>query len=230
LATPVFDSHPRSRTRYLGHDLCPKLQRHAHCDRQKEKLRFFDNDVGRLGHRTTLPERVCRAQASQPAHLTAKKVVDAGATCENIEIETQSAGSFYGVKITNKKQNSLGNPSMRYLMKQKIFAWGDDFTIKDEAGNDAFFVDGRAFSIGKKLSFQDMSGNELAFIRQKLLSLGPSYEISRTRGNKTAAQVSKRWFSLRDTYGVDVAEGEDDVLILASTVVIDMVCHADKEH
>ena len=162
---------------------------------------------------------------------------------------------------------------MRYLMKQKIFAWGDDFTIKDEAGNDAFFVDGRAFSIGKKLSFQDMSGNELAFIRQKLLSLGPSYEISRngevvsmvkkklftlfrcrfsvdvpgpddleaqgsfmdydytfTRGNKTAAQVSKRWFSLRDTYGVDVAEGEDDVLILASTVVIDMVCHADKEH
>jgi uncharacterized protein YxjI len=158
-------------------------------------------------------------------------------------------------------------------MKQRIFAWGDDFTIKDDAGNDAFLVDGRAFSIGHKLSFQDMSGDELAFIRQKLLSWGPSYEISRngervatvtkklftlfrcrfsvdvpgpddleaqgsfldydykfTRGNKTAAEVSKRWFSLRDTYGVDIADGEDDVLILASTVVIDMVCHADKDH
>jgi uncharacterized protein YxjI len=162
---------------------------------------------------------------------------------------------------------------MRYLMKQKIFAWGDDFTIKDDAGNDAFFVDGRAFSIGNKLSFQDMSGHELAFIRQKLLSWGPSYEISRngelvatvtkklftlfrcrfsvdvpgpddleaqgsfidydykfTRGNKTAAEVSKRWFSLRDTYGVDIADGEDDVLLLASTVVIDMVCHGDRKH
>ena len=157
-------------------------------------------------------------------------------------------------------------------MKQKIFAWGDDFTIKDDAGNDMFVVDGRAFSIGKKLSFQDLSGNELVFIRQKLLSWGPTYEISRngelvamvkkkhftlfrckfsvdvpgphdleaqgsfleydykfTRGDRIAAEISKRWFSLRDTYGVDIAEGEDDVLILASTVVIDMVCHDDNE-
>jgi uncharacterized protein YxjI len=160
---------------------------------------------------------------------------------------------------------------MRYLMKQKVFAWGDDFRIKDEAGEDVFFVDGRAFSIGKKLSFQDMSGHELAFIEQKLLSWGPTYEISRdgrhvatvkkkhftlfkakfsidvpgpddleaegsfleynyrfNRGGSTVAEVSKRWFALRDTYGVEVAAGEDDVLILASTVVVDMVCHSDK--
>jgi uncharacterized protein YxjI len=66
---------------------------------------------------------------------------------------------------------------MRYVMKQKIFAWGDDFVIKTEGGQDAFFVDGKAFSIGDKLSFQDMNGKELAFIRQKLLSWGPTYEI-----------------------------------------------------
>ncbi len=161
---------------------------------------------------------------------------------------------------------------MRYLMKQKIFAWGDDFTIKDEAGNDAFFVDGRAFSIGNKLSFQDMAGNELAFIHQRLLSWGPTYEISRngelvatvkkhlftmlrckfsvdvpgpddleaqgsfldydykfTRSSQTVAEVSKKWFSLRDTYGVEIADGEDAVLLLASTVVIDMVCHGDEK-
>ncbi|HEX4604926.1 MAG TPA: hypothetical protein VH724_13085 [Candidatus Angelobacter sp.] len=41
------------------------------------------------------------------------------------------------------------------------------------------------------------------------------------------AKVSKQWFALGDTYGVQTAEGQDDVLILASTVVIDMVCHAD---
>jgi uncharacterized protein YxjI len=162
---------------------------------------------------------------------------------------------------------------MRYLMRQKLFAWGSDFTIKDEGGTDAFFVDGRALSIGKKLSFQDMSGNELAFIDQKLLSWGPIYEIFRggelvatvkkkhftlfrckfsvdvpgpddleaqgsfmeydyefTRGSSVAAEVSKRWFSLRDTYGVDIAAGEDEVVILASTVVIDMVCHDGKDH
>ena len=161
---------------------------------------------------------------------------------------------------------------MRYLMKQKLFCWGDDFSIKNEAGEDAFFVDGKAFSIGDKLSFQDMQKNELAFIRQKLLCWGPTYEITRngelaavvkkhlftflkckftvdvpgpddleaqgsfldmeytfTRAGQVVAEVSKRWFSLTDTYGVEIQEGEDDVLILASTVVIDMVCHGDHK-
>ena len=161
---------------------------------------------------------------------------------------------------------------MRYVMKQKLFSWGDDFRIRNEAGQDVFFVDGRAFSLGDKLSFQDMTGSELAFIRQKLLAWGPTYEISRrgevaavvkkqlftflrcrftvdvpgpddleaqgefldmeyafSRRGQTVAEVPKRWFTWADTYGVDISEGEDDVLILASTVVIDMVCHGDSK-
>ena len=161
---------------------------------------------------------------------------------------------------------------MRYVMKQKLFCWGDDFTIKDESGADRFFVDGKAFSFGDKLSFQDMAGNELAFIRQKLLAWGPTYEIYRdgnlaavvkkhlftlfncrftvdvpgpddpeasgnftdheyqfSRGGGVVATVSKQWFSWTDTYGVEIADGEDAVLILASSVVIDMVCHGDNE-
>jgi len=161
---------------------------------------------------------------------------------------------------------------MRYVMKQKLFCWGDDFTIKNEAGEDVFSVDGKAFSIGDKLSFQDMQRHELAFIRQKLLSWGPTYEITRdgataavvkkhlftlfrckftvdvpgpddleaqgsfldmeytfTRGGLTVAEVSKRWFSWADTYGVDIRQDDDDVLILASTVVIDMACHGDRK-
>lgn len=159
---------------------------------------------------------------------------------------------------------------MRYVLKQKFWAWGDDFHIQDEAGRDCYVVDGRAFSWGDKLSFQDPNGHELAFIRQKLLNWGPTYEIevhgrlvavvkkhlftllrcrftvdvpgpddleaagsfldheyTFERHGQVVAQVSKRWFSWTDTYGVDIAAGEDDVLILASTVVIDMVCHQE---
>jgi uncharacterized protein YxjI len=161
---------------------------------------------------------------------------------------------------------------MRYVMKQKLFSWGDDFLIKDENGRDAFFVDGKAFSLGNQLSFQDMAGNELAFIKQKLFAWGPTYEIYRegqlyaivqkelftffkcrftvdvpgpddleaegdfmdheytfTRRGQRVAEVSKQWFSWTDTYGVDIAEGEDDVLIIASTVVIDMACHDEHK-
>jgi uncharacterized protein YxjI len=161
---------------------------------------------------------------------------------------------------------------MRYVMKQKLFSFGDDFVITDEFGNDAFFVDGKAFSLGDQLSFQDMSGRELAFIKQKLLSWGPTYEIYRDgalaavvkkelftffhctftvdepgpndmvaegdftdheyvlhRGTREVARVSKQWFRWTDTYGVEIDAGEDAALVLASTVVIDMACHADRK-
>ena len=35
---------------------------------------------------------------------------------------------------------------------------------------------------------------------------------------------------ISDTYGVDIQGGEDEVLLLASTVVIDMVCHGDHKN
>ena len=54
-------------------------------------------------------------------------------------------------------------------------------------------------------------------------------EYSFTRGGRQVAEVSKRWFSFGDTYGVDIADSEDQVLILASTVVIEMICHGDHE-
>jgi uncharacterized protein YxjI len=162
---------------------------------------------------------------------------------------------------------------MRYLMKQKLFAFGDDFIVRDDHERDVFLVDGKAFSIGKQLRFLDLQQRELAFIKQRLLAWGPTYEIYRNgelvaevkkelftffrcrftvdvpgpddleaegdfieheyvfhRGDSEVARVSKQWFSWSDTYGVDIRPGEDDVLILASTVVIDMACHPSGRH
>lgn len=162
---------------------------------------------------------------------------------------------------------------MRYVLRQDLLSFGDDFTIKDENGKSCFTVDGRAFTLlREKLSFHDAGGKELAFIREKLIALTPSYEILRdgktaavvkkdlinvfrcgftvdvpgpddleaqgnlldreytfTRGKTVVATVSKRWFAITDTYGVEIADSEDAVLILASAVVIDMICHADAK-
>jgi uncharacterized protein YxjI len=159
----------------------------------------------------------------------------------------------------------------RYVMKQDLISFGDDFTIKNEDGDELYSVDGKAFTLlREKLAFKDRAGTELAFIRERLISLTPSYEILRNgevaavvkkdlinilrvgftvdvpgpddleatgslldheytfkRGSREVAIVSKKWFRLTDTYGVEIADGEDPVLILASAVVIDMICHAD---
>ena len=55
------------------------------------------------------------------------------------------------------------------------------------------------------------------------------HEYKFFRSSGCAATVSKQWFAWTDTYGVEIAEGEDDILILASTVVVDMACHGDQE-
>jgi uncharacterized protein YxjI len=153
---------------------------------------------------------------------------------------------------------------MKYIMRQKLLAWGNDFTIKDENDRDVYFVDGKVLSLRDQLSFQDMQGNEICVIQKKLLAWGPTYEIyhkgalaavvkesiftllghrftvdvpgpddleatgnftnhqySFTRGGREVAWVSEKWFTLADTYGVDISPGQDDALILAATVVIE---------
>jgi uncharacterized protein YxjI len=153
-------------------------------------------------------------------------------------------------------------------MRQKLLSLADNFTIKNEQEQDVFLVKGKVFSFGDKLSFQDLAGNELVFIDQRLLNWSPTYELWKgdellavvkrelfsfihhrftvdvpgpndleaegdfldheytiSRGGSVVATVSKRWFSWADTYGIEIADGEDDVLVLATAVVVDMVCH-----
>jgi uncharacterized protein YxjI len=49
------------------------------------------------------------------------------------------------------------------------------------------------------------------------------HEYKIERGGDTVAEVSKRWFRIRDTYGIEIAPGQDDALILAVTVCIDQM-------
>jgi uncharacterized protein YxjI len=41
------------------------------------------------------------------------------------------------------------------------------------------------------------------------------HEYTVERGGKKIAEVSKRWFRVRETYGIEISPGQDDALILA---------------
>lgn len=53
------------------------------------------------------------------------------------------------------------------------------------------------------------------------------YEVRRE--GTTVAEISKRWFSFRDTYAVDVAPDENVALVLALTVAVDWMGHEEHE-
>ena len=49
------------------------------------------------------------------------------------------------------------------------------------------------------------------------------HEYKIERNGALVAEVSKRWFRVRDTYGIEIGPGQDDALILAVTVCIDQM-------
>ena len=54
------------------------------------------------------------------------------------------------------------------------------------------------------------------------------HEYSIGEGRDKIAEVSKKWFRLRDTYGVEIDPGQDDALILAVCVCIDEMAHPTR--
>ena len=158
---------------------------------------------------------------------------------------------------------------MRFIVRQKVFSFGDNFTIKDETGNEHFIVRGKVFALSDKLRIYNMQGQELFILSKSCFGFCPSipytnqdnlWQLLKTvyvfkprfniwsaygdftiEGNflgmdfsiynngKHVAQVSKRWFSWGDTYGVDIADDENYGFLLALVIVIDQVIH-DNNH
>jgi uncharacterized protein YxjI len=98
------------------------------------------------------------------------------------------------------------------------------------------------------MNIEDASGNTVAEVKKALITPlrdrwtvkirnGPDmnvqgnlldFEYEITSGSDKIAQVSKKWFRVRDTYGVQVAPGQEDAVILAVTVVLDSMAHPGR--
>ncbi len=161
---------------------------------------------------------------------------------------------------------------MKYVVREKMFAVGDDYWIEDEHGRRAFYVDGKVLRVRETLELQDPGGAVLAVIHKKLLSLRDAMTVERdgqtlvtvkkkrlallhdvyraelasgeeleVRGDlidkeydieyegERLARISRRWFSLRDSYAIDVErEDADPAMLIAIAVCVDRL--VEKEH
>lgn len=89
---------------------------------------------------------------------------------------------------------------MNLYVKQKVFSWGDRFTVYDENGNERYGVQGEVFSWGKKLHLFDLAGIECAFVHQKLFSFLPRFFISRNGAD--VAEVVREFTFFHPEYTV----------------------------
>ena len=93
-------------------------------------------------------------------------------------------------------------------------------TMEIERGDDTVATIKKALITPLRERFSiEVSGGE--DMEAKGIITDHEYKIE--RGGDKAAEVSKRWFRVRDTYGIEIAPGQDDALILAVTVCIDQM-------
>lgn len=90
---------------------------------------------------------------------------------------------------------------MKLYMKQKVFSLRDRFYIKDEFGNDRYYVEGEFFTIGRKLHLYDINGNELAFIQQKVLTFLPRFFVY--MNGREVAEIVKEFTFLKPKYTIN---------------------------
>jgi len=89
---------------------------------------------------------------------------------------------------------------MKLYIKERVFSWGDQFTVKDAWGEDRYVVKGEVFSWGKKLHVYDMQGREAALIKQELFTFLPRYQV--ICGGREVAQIKKEFSFLFPRYSI----------------------------
>ena len=88
----------------------------------------------------------------------------------------------------------------KLYIKQKVFSWGDSFTVKNEYGEDLYRVKGEVLSLGKKLHIYDSADRELALIRQKVMTFLPRYFID--IDGQQAAEVVREMSFFKPRYSI----------------------------
>ncbi len=102
---------------------------------------------------------------------------------------------------------------MKLYIKEKVFSWGDKFTVKDEAGRDKYVVEGEVFSWGKKLHVYDMNGCEIAFIKQEVWSWMPRFYVF--CGDRQVAEIKKEFTFFFPKYSIEGLGWEIDGQFMA---------------
>ena len=107
-----------------------------------------------------------------------------------------------------------------YKIQKKVLHIRDTMEIERDGDTVATIKKALITPLRDRFSIELNQGGELS---AKGNIVDHEFEIERD-GHKVA-EISKRWLRVRDAYGIEVAPGQDDALILAVTVCIDQMSH-----
>ena len=132
----------------------------------------------------------------------------------------------------------------RFKVNGKMLRVRDTLIFEDLNGAELVHLQSKAISIRDKMKIERVNGPSGVLTKDLLNVLGDDFalklddgrelhlkgnfldhEYSFYEGKNKVGEVSKKWFRVRDTYGVQIEPGYDDILILAATVCMDQSSH-----
>ncbi|MCX5082919.1 LURP-one-related/scramblase family protein [Streptomyces sp. NPDC056121] len=97
---------------------------------------------------------------------------------------------------------------MRYEVRERLFAVGEDYWIEDEQGHKAFLVDGKAMRLRDTFELKGPDGRVLIDIHEKMFALRDTMVIE--RGDEALAKIKRKRLSLlRNHYRVELVDGTE---------------------
>jgi uncharacterized protein YxjI len=125
-----------------------------------------------------------------------------------------------------------------YKVDGKAMRMRDTFILEDAHGNELAKIQEKAFTIRDKMIIELPHGT--ATVQKKLIGIRDHFKIDVENGpeleahgkvldhdyrierhGETVARVSKKWFRVRESYGIEIEPGQDVVLMLAIAVCLD---------
>jgi uncharacterized protein YxjI len=120
--------------------------------------------------------------------------------------------------------------------------------FEDPQGHELAKIQERMLRVRDTMQIEGPNGETLATVKKALITplrerwtvqvgAGPDLEIqgnildheyAMEVGGHKVAEVSKKWFRVADSYGVEIEPGQNDVVILAATVAVDMMAHPTR--
>ena len=135
-----------------------------------------------------------------------------------------------------------------YKVNGKALRLRKTLIFEDPDGNELAKIQERVARIRDSMEIEDADGHRIALVKKALISPlrdrwdvtienGPDLEVQGnvldheytfTDGRTPVATVSKKWFRVADSYGVEIDPDQDPVIVLAATVAVDMMAHEGR--
>lgn len=167
------------------------------------------------------------------------KTDDAGASQYRMREKLVSIGDDYWI------ENSDGDKVFK--VNNKAARVRETVIFEDADGHELCKIQERKARVRDSMEIEGPDGDSVAKIHKAMITPlrdrfvvkvgdGPDLEI---KGNLVdheytigedrdkIAEVSKRWFRVRDTYGVEIGPGQNDIVILAVTAALEMMTDGD---